>query len=521
MLWCDKGVFEYSDTLLANSEWFARQSEAVFDAVAEAERAAGANPNKEFVSTMIDMKILANLAQYHSHRLRAGWHYALHRETDDLYAFDEALRWERKAIESWKRIVEAAEGVYPENIIFGRSPRMDGSWKTELAALEKGLATLEAERAGLRQKRCHRVARLDFGEGPAEEGFSRVTSRNRYSLAEGGYGWHHIYPKPAPKPPHGPQAKNALADFLSGPEEDEYAHSAFGIDLPNGNYELIFSMTDRSSSPSDHGPMWIVAQGRASTGHFRVPAGELVEKRLQATVVEGRLNVVFKCATDGDWIVNSLVLDRLEPAVGHVPVRRSQGGAAIPIRATVSGPGPIRKVQVVYGRPGGAYQRVTARSAGEGRYEATIPQADVSDGLEYFIEAQDEAGRLVTMPRAGADGAYLIRVTADQQAPAIRHRAARRATPGQPLVIEAEVTDPAGVESVHVRYRGVNQHQDFARLRLLPAGERNLYRAEIPGDAIDPTWDFMYYLEAADRHGNAAIYPDLEKDTPYFVLETH
>jgi hypothetical protein len=88
-------------------------------------------------------------------------------------------------------------------------------------------------------------------------------------------------------------------------------------------------------------------------------------------------------------------------------------------------------------------------------------------------------------------------------------------------VIEAEVTDPSGVESVHVRYRGVNQHQDFARLRLFPAGDGSRYRAEIPAAEIDPRWDFMYYLEAFDRRHNGASYPNLETETPYVVVRLH
>jgi len=29
----------------------------------------------------------------------------------------------------------------------------------------------------------------------------------------------------------------------------------------------------------------------------------------------------------------------------------------------------------------------------------------------------------------------------------------------------------------------------------------------------------MYYIEAMDERGNGSIYPDLEKETPYVVVE--
>lgn len=506
----------------ANSDWFARRSEAVLQAVSAAEQANGASRSKEFTSTLIDMTVLASLAQYHSRRLKAGWNLALFQQTGDLDAYEAALHWERQAIESWEDIVRVTDGVYPDNIIMGRPPRMAGGWKDELTALKLGLEKLEAERQTYRPNYRVTVARLDFGDGPAEEGFSRVSSKDHYSLADGGYGWHHAFLKPSPAPASGSGHEERYLDFLRGPEADEYTYSAFGIDLPNGEYEILFSMLDASEAPADHGPMWIVAQGRESTEHFSIPAGQLVEKRLRPRVVDGRLNVVFNCATDGDWIINSMVVDRVEPVIGHVPVRRTAPGADVTIRATVSGPDPIRDVRLISGSPANGYRAVpmVAAVAVEDRYEASIPASEVKDGLAYYLEASGADGRRVTLPRAGADAPFQVTVTSDNDPPVVRHEAVRKAEPGKPLVILAEAEDASGVEALHVRYRGLNQHQDFASLRMLSTGQRGQYRAEIPGEAIDGRWDFMYFIEAADRRGNAAIYPDLEQETPYVVVVT-
>lgn len=32
-------------------------------------------------------------------------------------------------------------------------------------------------------------------------------------------------------------------------------------------------------------------------------------------------------------------------------------------------------------------------------------------------------------------------------------------------------------------------------------------------------WDFMYFIEVMDHHGNGQIYPDLEKTMPYVVVK--
>jgi hypothetical protein len=86
------------------------------------------------------------------------------------------------------------------------------------------------------------------------------------------------------------------------------------------------------------------------------------------------------------------------------------------------------------------------------------------------------------------------------------------------MTIDAEATDDSGVRWVRLRYRGLSQHQDFRTLRMLPTGEGNVYRAEIPASHIRPEWDLMYFIEVMDVNGNGAIHPDLEVETPYVVV---
>ena len=72
---------------------------------------------------------------------------------------------------------------------------------------------------------------------------------------------------------------------------------------------------------------------------------------------------------------------------------------------------------------------------------------------------------------------------------------------------------------VRLRYRSVNQHQDYRTLPMLPTGERDHYRAVIPTEHIIPTWDLMYFIEAMDQQGNGRIHPDLNAATPYVVVK--
>ena len=504
-----------------NSRWFQETAQAILANVEEAERRAGTARSKELASTLIDMRILASLAEYHSRRLLAGLNLARFELSGDLHSYDLALEREREAIAAWKEIVDLADGVYPENIIFGRSPRMDGSWKTELQALQKDLENHEERRRAFRPMTRRTVARIDFGEGAVQAGYAGVGGADRYRLLDGRPGWHHAYLLDPPELSEDVSSPEALRDFLRGPVPDEYAYSAFGMDLPNGNYDLQFTMTDRSANPAAHGPMWIEAQGRDSTDRFRIPVGATVERTLSAAVVDGRLNVVFNAATDGDFIINAMTVDRVGPVIGHTPIRRSDGRGDLTLHATVSSESEIRGVSLSYGSAEFGYRTLEARSNDGMQYRATLPEAALRGEMDYFWEATDAAGRRTRHPAGGADEPIRVRITADQQAPEVSHTRPSAAHPGEDLVLEASVSDPSGVDSVYVRYRGVSQHQDFARLRLLPAGKPNLYRATIPNEDIDPRWDFMYFLEAFDRVGNGRIYPDLNVETPYVVLETH
>ena len=257
------------------SRWLADTATDVMGQVAEAEKRVGDHRNKEFDSTIVDLKILSNLALYHSRRIPAAVSYCLFKRTQDVAALDEAIVHEHQAIEAWRQIVAAAGDVYADDLMMGaRKVDLCGHWKDELAALERGLGVLKERRRT-----------FEPGDGA----------------------------KPAPR------YTTALAT-------------------------------------GDHEP----------------------------------------------------------PAVNFQPV--------------------------------------------------------------------------VTAPL------------------------------GKSITITAEVRDPSGVKWVRLRYRSVNQYQDFQTLAMLSTGEKDRYQAVIRAEEIVLKWDLMYLIETMDNHGNGKIYPDLNKETPYVVV---
>ena len=90
---------------------------------------------------------------------------------------------------------------------------------------------------------------------------------------------------------------------------------------------------------------------------------------------------------------------------------------------------------------------------------------------------------------------------------------------GNPLVINVTVSAPSGIKWVRLRHRNVNQDLEYQTTLMRATGEKDTYTATVDADQIDPTWDYMYYIEVVDNDGNGCIYPDLNDTTPYFIVK--
>ena len=258
------------------SRWFDKAAEDIYKDLEEAEKAIGSHWGKEYVSTVTDLKILANLARFHAWRIPAAVNYRLFERTQDVKALDDAIAEERQAIAAWRQMATMAGVVYTDNLMMGlRSAQLCGHWRDELAALGKGLAALERKRQDFRPAGAIRVA-----------------------------------------------------------------------------------------------PRYLVALAAA-----------------------------------------------------------------------------------------------------------------------------------------------------DHDPPTVVHRPVVAAAAGKPLTISAVVSDPSGVKWVRLRYRSVNQYQDYRTLPMLPSGEKDHYQAVIPAEHVVPQWDLMYFIEVMDNRGNGKIYPDMERETPYVVVK--
>ncbi len=56
-------------------------------------------------------------------------------------------------------------------------------------------------------------------------------------------------------------------------------------------------------------------------------------------------------------------------------------------------------------------------------------------------------------------------------------------------------------------------------LPMTITNEKDIYQAIIPAEKIDTRYNLMYLVEMMDNRGKGFIYPDLNKETPYKVVD--
>jgi len=130
-----------------NSQWFLKTGSAIEQQIKLAKKANGNTPNKEFQSTIADLGILGGLSLYYAYRIPAAIYYRLYDRTKNAASLDSAIMYEKKAVAAWRQLVHAAGDMYTSDLMMGlREANLCGHWKDELAALEKDLTGLGAEK---------------------------------------------------------------------------------------------------------------------------------------------------------------------------------------------------------------------------------------------------------------------------------------------------------------------------------------------------------------------------------------
>ncbi len=347
----------------SSSRWFNGVADEVLRDVAEVERQSSRGANRELDSTLVDLKILGQLARYHANRANAGFAYALWTESHDLNALDRAITHETKAVESWDQIVRAASDVYAPNLRMGLDRAgLTGHWRDELEALRRDLGILENQR--------RTFAPAADGDAPA---IAHVPVR-RLRAGE----------------------DMVVEATIAGPRNVARATVSLRVD---GRFSDV--------------PL-------QSTGRYTyralVPAARLAGNFsyiIHASDEAGRVATWPPPGTRtsaGSVVVTD---DRDPPTVSHAPIAHAPAAQPLRVAARVTDPSGVKWARLRY-RPVSQYEDYKSlemrRVASTDDYEATVPASDVTPRFDfmYFIEVMDNAGNGAIHPDLETDQPYIV-----------------------------------------------------------------------------------------------------------------
>jgi hypothetical protein len=528
--------------------------------------------NKEFWATKMDFLILSDMARYFAQKIRATYQLGFYYRLGDLSLLKSAISNAQKGLELWKKLSLMGEEIYHHNLIFG--PGSTGHWKDNIIFVENDLQQLQYQ-----EKLFHLLQNFDYGFDLGPKAFTDVITAyspiypNYYTIENHFQG---VFPSSFYNPQHGYgwiegedlrseqpakvsssvwRAVNLeslnfpeealLGDFVQGNKP-----AVFRIDLPEGHYQATLLITDRSSTPIDHGPMSISVLERFGERPIIVDKiirkGELLVKRFNFNMVGSRFSTFrlqLSAAPGADYILNALTFTRIEPHIAHLPLRRATPGKDVPIMSTVSlppkvvepykaslsiargttptviPPEKIEQVILYYSLDNGkTFNPIEMHGKDATIYSAIIPGNKVKKGeIRYYIEASDSIGQIVHYPKKPKSKPYiLIKVSEDHTPPSIIHNPIRECNPDEPLHIRAKITDESPIEKVLLYYRPTRQTMEYSIAAMYLKEDE--YQATIPGEAISKEFDLLYYIEAVDKYGNGVFYPNPDFEQPYVVV---
>lgn len=360
--------------------WFSTAALNIEGLVNRAEELIGEKRNREFEVTVVDLKILANLADYHSRRIRAAYFYALYKRSHDLGALMEAKMHEQFAVEHWGDLVDAAGDVYNGDLRMGlRRAGLAGHWRDELAALQQGLEKLDDE--------IKNYKRRDGDALPV------------------------IYHVPVRKPGWSPEGIRATVFGKAPIKEVQLVFRR-----PGGEYRRAYMLYQRGPLASmlklpefDEGTVEYYIEATDETGRKTTFPAEGADAPIVSKVIYQDLRRPLEI--HGRTI--SAAPDMRPPRVEHQRVTSAPALKPMKIAASATDPSGVKWVRLRY-RPVTQFEdyRTLEMKHVEGtdRYEAVVPGEHVVPKYDfmYFIEAVDNAGNGTIYPNLEKEAPYVI-----------------------------------------------------------------------------------------------------------------
>jgi hypothetical protein len=101
----------------------------------------------EFRRTTVDLDILIGLGRFFAAKLRSGTLYAIHEQSGNRAALEQALNAYRHARKIWAQFAAEAQAAYVPDITIGTMPHQRGQWIDRLPAIDADIADMAARLA--------------------------------------------------------------------------------------------------------------------------------------------------------------------------------------------------------------------------------------------------------------------------------------------------------------------------------------------------------------------------------------
>ncbi len=204
----------------------------------------------------------------------------------------------------------------------------------------------------------------------------------------------------------------------------------------------------------------------------------------------------------------------------HVPVQKAKVGSPIDIKATLPTGKNIKSAHLMYTKTNtNDFDNVALNISKQGMGSATIPSTGKEDVLKYYLKVSYESGSVEYLPKNAPSKPYSVIITNDEEPPNVEVERILHAPLNKELKISAKVEDASEIGKVILRYRRVSQFEDYQSVSMIYNDTLGVYEASIPASYFDGKYDVMYFIEAMDTKGNGSMYPDMEKETPYVIVQ--
>jgi hypothetical protein len=488
-------------------------ADRLFTTAARIDELLGATPDAESnrdeaQCIRLDAEALASLARFAGERYLAALNLAEYRLTSypgSLSSARHHLRWAR---EYWRRLAEVADRHYGPLLETIRMRTQTYRWESQLAVIDGDLAYLaslekEFDLRGSR-KPSLRMTHLP-GRGAHVTRFPADDAAWPVQWRGSAYEALSVDGRPALRS-HGGTLGFDVEDMLLNKVDADIAIDVAYWDPGSGTDRRI--LVNYDGVGQEFGSL--VEGGAISLG------GKTGWNRVRLTLKHARLagggpgfsDIVFSSSDGGEFELQSPSIHILRAPNPHLDVHFPFAIKQPPTNPSIHWRSPGGSWQVAPLIPGIGEQDMEAQPRGREIYRFEIPHD--AEVIEYYFTAAWAADKQ-RLP--AGDAVFKWRRPHEAAPLSIVSEAIESPEHDSMIELQARVSGPGGVARVVAYFKPIPTDKKWqsTEMKEMAGG---VYTASVPLTAEGLLYRFM----ASDQLGNAVLYPDFERETPYRVI---